>query len=94
MLVYPGEVQCASKLAEVVSVLESEKPAHTEYHLCVVEPRMRVGFQARLGIDTLVGGPPVPTRLGDAAPDGAEMVLGGEPPALIGTTFVGQDAHL
>ena len=94
VLVYPGEVSCAAKLAEVVSVLESEKPAHTVYHLCVVEPRMRVGFQARLGIDTLVGGPPVPTRLGDAPPDGAEMVLAGEPAALIGSSFVGQDAHL
>jgi hypothetical protein len=55
---------------------------------------MRVGFQARLGIDTLVGGPPVPTRLGDAAPDGAEMVLAGEPAAVVGISFVGQDAHL
>ena len=94
VLVYPAEVSCPGKLDEVQTVVDSEKPAHTAYHLCVVEPRMRVGFQARLGIDTIVGGPPLPTRLGGAAPDGAEMVLGGEPPAMIGISFLGQDAHL
>jgi phage tail-like protein len=42
----------------VRQVVDREKPAHTSYHLCTIEPRMRVGVQARLGIDTLVGGPP------------------------------------
>jgi hypothetical protein len=94
VLVYPAEVSCQGKLDEVQAVVEREKPAHTAYHLCIVEPRLRVGFQARLGIDTLVGGPPLPTRLGEPAPDGAEFVLGGEPAAVIGSSFVGQDAHL
>lgn len=41
--------------AAVAAVLDREKPAHTVYHLCAFEPRMRVGFQARVGIDTIVG---------------------------------------
>ncbi|HUS15473.1 MAG TPA: phage tail protein [Chloroflexia bacterium] len=44
-------------------ILDAEKPAHTDYHLCVVEPRMRVGFQARIGIDSIVAGPPEPMAL-------------------------------
>jgi hypothetical protein len=40
-----------------VRVIEAEKPAHTTYHLCLLEAAMRVGAQARLGIDAIVAGP-------------------------------------
>lgn len=36
------------------SVIEREKPAHTDYALCFIEPAMRVGLQSLLGIDTYV----------------------------------------
>jgi phage tail-like protein len=62
------------------AVVEREKPAHAAFHLCVVEPAMRVGFQARLGVDTVVGGGAQPARLGQ----GADIVLGGEPAGRIG----------
>ncbi len=39
----------------VRQVVEAEKPAHTIATLCPVYPRMRVGVQATLGIDTVVG---------------------------------------
>ncbi|HVE34938.1 MAG TPA: phage tail protein [Gemmatimonadaceae bacterium] len=42
---------------ELVRVIEAEKPAHTTYHLCLLEAAMRVGAQARLGIDAIVAGP-------------------------------------
>jgi phage tail-like protein len=45
------------------AAIEREKPAHTDYHLCLVEPRMRVGFQARIGIDSIVAGPAPPLSL-------------------------------
>ncbi|HXS00962.1 MAG TPA: hypothetical protein VN724_10335 [Pyrinomonadaceae bacterium] len=35
--------------------LSEEKPAHTSYDLCLVEPRFRVGLQSTVGIDTIVG---------------------------------------
>jgi len=44
-------------------VVEAEKPAHTDFHLCFVEARMRVGFQARVGIDSIVAGPPAPMAM-------------------------------
>ncbi|MCP4654020.1 MAG: hypothetical protein GY856_01240 [bacterium] len=39
--------------------VESEKPAHAHYDLCLVEPRLRVGLQATVGIDTVIGEIPV-----------------------------------
>ena len=59
-------------------MIDAEKPAHTDYHLCLVEPDMRVGFQAQVGIDTIVGGPPPPLRLG-ATRLGLETNLPGTP---------------
>jgi phage tail-like protein len=38
--------------------IEHEKPAHTDYVLCKVEARFRVGIQATIGFDTLVGAYP------------------------------------
>jgi len=44
-------------LDTVRAVIEREKPAHTVCQLCVIAPRMRVGRQCRVGIDTVVAGP-------------------------------------
>jgi len=49
-------------------VLEREKPAHTQYALCLVEARLRVGVQSTVGVDTIVGGYPA-TRLTDTGTD-------------------------
>jgi hypothetical protein len=78
-----GSCQDAAARAALREVIEAEKPAHTDYHLCFVEPRMRVGFQARLGIDAVVAKGPPPlrldgTRLGhdsylDDAPEGTRL---------------------
>jgi phage tail-like protein len=94
--VYRGQLQCAETLPQVRAVIEREKPAHTSYHLCIVEPRMRVGFQARVGIDTIVAGAPAPSTLGDQMVLGADTALGGQPAGRIGersqvgvTTWVG-----
>jgi phage tail-like protein len=48
--------------------LDREKPAHTQYELCLVEPRLRVGVQSTVGVDTIVGVYPA-TRLAAAAAD-------------------------
>src|SRR5262249_9580134 len=82
--VYRTQLNCIDSLARVREVIQREKPAHTEYHLCILEPRMRVGYQARLGIDTIVAGPSVPTGLGDER----GTVLSGQPAAQIGETSV------
>ena len=68
--------------------LDEEKPAHTKYELCLVEPRFRVGLQSTIGLDTIIGSYPS-ARLAcqpqpDAAPSrpprqrlGYDTVLGG-----------------
>jgi phage tail-like protein len=48
--------------------LDREKPAHTAYDLCLVEPRLRVGVQATVGLDTVVGAYPT-ARLSSPAED-------------------------
>jgi hypothetical protein len=36
-------------------LIETEKPAHTQYTLEKVEPRFRLGMQSTLGLDTQIG---------------------------------------
>jgi phage tail-like protein len=80
--VYRGRHYSEPAVAAARALLEREAPAHTTYHLCVVEPLLRVGFQARVGIDTVVAGPGGQTAL-DAALTGG-LVLGGEPASRLG----------
>jgi phage tail-like protein len=62
--VYCAELRTPGVLDDVRAVLDREKPAHTVYSLCVIEPRMRVGAQARVGIDAIVGAGPAMAGLG------------------------------
>jgi phage tail-like protein len=88
--IYPGDVRRADTLDRVRAIVEREKPAHTDYELCVVEPGIRVGYHARLGVDTLLGGETAPRRLGAGG-----LVLGGSPPRRLGRdTHVGAGTHL
>ncbi|HZE70858.1 MAG TPA: phage tail protein I [Pyrinomonadaceae bacterium] len=82
--VYRSQLKCAETLTKVRSIIDGEKPAHTEYHLCIIEPRMRVEFQARLGIDTVVAGPPLETRFREGMPLGEDNPLAGKSPGSIG----------
>jgi hypothetical protein len=80
--VYCAELTRADALEDARAVLDREKPAHTEYHLCVIEPRMRVGAQARVGVDAVIAsGPPkahIGMRLGTAVlAETAEECKGG-----------------
>ena len=72
----------------------AEKPAHTAYEICLVDPGIRVGHQALLGIDTVLGGtsPATATPLGEPAADG--LVLGGEPAGRIGSDRLGESTRL
>ncbi|MBK5189020.1 MAG: hypothetical protein JJD97_12315, partial [Gemmatimonadaceae bacterium] len=74
--VYGAELPADDGLARVRTVIDREKPAHTTYDLCTIEASMRVGMQARIGIDAVVAGPPVATPLGDGWDMGTGSVLG------------------
>jgi phage tail-like protein len=81
--IHRSALNCPESLSRVRAVLDREKPAHTDYHLCVIEPRMRVGFQASVGVDTVVGGSAPEIALGSTLVDGNE-VIGGESGGKIG----------
>jgi phage tail-like protein len=90
---YASQVHGRDGLARVREILDREKPAHTTYHLCPIEARMRVGCQARLGIDAVVGGPPQPVPLGDGWPlDDAVLP---PPPGRRGrSSIIGENARV
>lgn len=56
----PGPV-----LDRVTAVVHDEVPAHVAAHVCVIEPRLTLGRQARLGIDAVLAGAPRPVPLGE-----------------------------
>lgn len=81
--IYRAQIRCAGTVEQVRAVIEREKPAHTTYHLCIIEPLLRVGYQARVGINAVVGGPIEPRVLGESLL-GETATLGGMPAARAG----------
>lgn len=75
--VYRSQVMAADALPKIRAVLDGEKPAHTLYRLCIIDPLFRVGLQGRVGIDTVVGGPPRSLALGTGQALGTETALAG-----------------
>lgn len=66
------------KKRAIRNIVEVEKPAHTQYSLCEVGPRFRVGVQSTIGVDTYIGAYPVMVlRLGSTL--GIDSVLGESP---------------
>jgi phage tail-like protein len=63
---------------EVADVVEREKPAYTKANYCPVLPRMRVGVQATLGIDSRLG-IFTPLLLGTTGRLGYDSILGCDP---------------
>jgi phage tail-like protein len=87
---YAAELADPATVDTVRAVVDREKPAHTVYHLCPIEARMRVGFQALVGIDSIVAGPPPDMILGSQQQLGQDMVL----PAAPAETDLGSSARL
>jgi hypothetical protein len=81
---YQGAAFSAERMAAVEAFLERERPAHTEYRICRVDPGIAIGIGGRVGIDTVVGGDPAPSRLDEQAVLGKGFLLGGDPPGRIG----------
>jgi phage tail-like protein len=81
---YQGGAYSEERRRAVEALLELEKPAHTEYLVCRVEPRLAIGMQSRVGVDAIVGGEPPPASLDEYALVGERLVLGGQPPGRVG----------
>lgn len=73
-------------------VIDREKPAHTVYDLCTIDANMRVGFQAQIGIDTIIAGDPEPFVPGGPGLLGFGSLLPGPAPGTPIT--VGQRSSL
>jgi phage tail-like protein len=92
---YLGADFTPQTLSRVAEVLECERPAHATYHICTIEPCMRVGFQARLGIDTIVAGPAMPSRMDGGRWQRSQIILGGRRPGRLDReSRVGQTTRL
>jgi phage tail-like protein len=77
--------------ALLVRAVEEEKPAHTAFHLCFTEPRLRVGLQARVGLDTVLAAEAETRALDDDAILGIDTRLAGSDEAV---GSVGRHAQL
>jgi hypothetical protein len=71
----PYQIQDTQK--KVAQVVEREKPAYTKANYCPVLPRMRVGVQSTLGVDTRIG-VITPLLLGTTGTLGYDSILGCE----------------
>ena len=63
VFIHRGQVATADALRRVRSVIDDEKPAHVVCEICLVEPRLRVGYQSAIGLDTVIGDAASPTAL-------------------------------
>jgi phage tail-like protein len=92
--VYAAELKDRGAMTKMHQLLQREKPAHTTYHLCFIEPRLRVGFQATVGVDTIVAGPPPELILTEPRQLGLDTATAESPGRRgLGST-VGQDAQI
>ena len=55
---YAAELPNPAIRDRLQALLEREAPAHLRCRLSLIEPALRVGLQATLGVDTILAGPP------------------------------------
>jgi phage tail-like protein len=59
VLIYCAQLTRPGALQAARAVVEREKPAHTVCDVCVIDAAMRVGSQASVGVDAIVGSEPL-----------------------------------
>jgi hypothetical protein len=74
----------------IEDIVAAETPAHVRHEVCFIEPRLRIGVQARVGLDAYVAGDGPPLRLAQARLD-LDSRLGGDAAPGRG---IGQQARL
>ena len=76
-------------------VVAQEKPAHTQANVQVIEPLLRVGRQATLGVDAIVASAHPQMVLGDAALQlGVDSGLADDPRGASKAARLGQNSKL
>jgi phage tail-like protein len=91
--VYQSEVSSPARMARVRAIIDRDKPAHTLYRLEVLDSGLSVGHQARVGVDTLLGGSRAPSAVGQTT-EAFGIRLAGEAAPRVGQSRLGQDIRL
>lgn len=79
------QVRSLTEERQIRALIDTEKPGHTQYTVSLVEPRLRVGVQSRVGMNMLVGAYPR-LILNHCSTLGADTILNRSPempPALL-----------
>ena len=58
IFLYPVHLRDGITQRTVQTILDREKPAHTQYFCCAIKPMMRVGAQSMVGLDTIIAKDP------------------------------------
>lgn len=80
--VYGSDLDGPAGRTTLERLVDRGRPAETEAHVCVIEARLRVGFQATVGLDAVVGRRGDPMELGNSGLLGAGAALKDEPERL------------
>ncbi len=94
--VYAAEISGPAALNQLERVIEREKPAHTTYCVQVIDAELRVGMQARLGVDAIVSPADPEAVLDPGMKLGVDSVLPKDPrPNVLGSkSYLGMNAIL
>ena len=87
--VYATDLPTPEAADRVRAVVDREQPAHTTWGLAVIGPHLRVGVQARVGVDAIVAGPAPAVRLDGGPRLDTGGVLGADPAARAGVVRIG-----
>jgi phage tail-like protein len=96
VIIPAGQAQDPALRDLIREVVATEIPAHVTCEVCFVEPRLRIGLQSRIGIETVVAGEGAPLRLSEAHL-GEDSRLGGRASHGVGAGpgfQVGQQARI
>jgi hypothetical protein len=93
---YESDLSDQTQRIAVERAVLAAAPAHTTYSVQVIQPRLRVGAQGRVGIDAVVAPsyPENPIALGVPPRPGAQIASEPVPPPTVGEASLGTDTRL
>ena len=75
IFLYPVHLRDGITQRTIQMILDREKPAHTQYFCCVIEPTMRVGEQSMVGLDTIIAKDPDELVVGTSFTIGEDSII-------------------
>ncbi len=75
IFLYPVHLGDGITQRTIQTILDREKPAHTQYFCCAIEPMMRVGEQSMVGLDTIIAKDPDELVVGTSFTIGEDSII-------------------